>query len=118
MKDMLFVAVTSCCRSTGRVVYSAIQWEWGCGFDALSMLRPEKPQRMLSKALQHYTKESSPVLMSFGRLVQEKTPCYKLFEIYRFNPDKDIKPHMERYAVDLSESLLSATSIVDVAECS
>lgn len=73
---------------------------------------------MLSKALQHYTKESSPVLRSFGRLVQEKTPCYKLFEIYRFNPDKDIKPHMERYAVDLSESLLSATSIVDVAECS
>ena len=30
-------------------------------------------------------------------------PQYRLFEIYRFNPARDIKPHMERYAVDLSQ---------------
>lgn len=75
-----------------------------------------RSQRMLSKALQSYTKESSSTMRSFLRIAQEKTPSYKLFEIYRFNPDKDIKPHIERYAVDLSAYLPAATSNIDVGE--
>ena len=60
-------------------------------------------QRMLSKTLQSFTKESSPVLRSFGKLTQDTSHHYKLFEVFRFNPNKDIKPHMERYAIDLSQ---------------
>ena len=30
-------------------------------------------------------------------------PSYKLFTIFRFNPDKDIKPHYEKYVIDLNE---------------
>ena len=28
---------------------------------------------------------------------------YRLFSIYRFNPAKDCKPHMESYAVNIKE---------------
>ena len=31
---------------------------------------------------------------------------FRAFNIYRFNPDKDIKPHMESYAVNTKEYLL------------
>lgn len=32
-----------------------------------------------------------------------KQPSYKLFTIFRYNPDKDIKPHYEKYVIDLNE---------------
>lgn len=49
-------------------------------------------------------KASTGILRSFGRLsTQEEAASYRLFDIYRFNPAKDIKPHMERYAVDTSK---------------
>ena len=40
---------------------------------------------------------------SFSRLnINHRVADYRVFEIYRYNPDKDTKPHMERYAVDVS----------------
>ena len=54
------------------------------------------------------------ILRSFSRLsTQEKAVSYRLFDIYRFNPAKDIKPHMERYAVDVSKYELIHMSMVD-----
>lgn len=35
--------------------------------------------------------------------VPQKKKCYKLFEIYRFNPDTDIKAHYEKYAININE---------------
>lgn len=54
------------------------------------------------------------ILRSFARLsTQEKAASYRLFDIYRFNPAKDIKPHMERYAVDVSKYESIHMSMVD-----
>ena len=45
------------------------------------------------------------------------TARYRLFDISRFNPAKDIKPHMTRYAVNMEEyKVTQSFSDVDVAE--
>ena len=47
---------------------------------------------------------SRGVVRSFARLTaQQSAASYRLFDIYRFDPSKDVKPHMERYAVDVSK---------------
>lgn len=28
---------------------------------------------------------------------------YRVFSVYRFNPEKDVKPHMESYAINIKE---------------
>ena len=44
------------------------------------------------------------IFWSFARLsTQQPAASYRLFDIYRFDPSKDVKPHMERYAVDVSK---------------
>ena len=30
-------------------------------------------------------------------------PCYKLFDVFRYLPESDTKPHMVRYAVDVNK---------------
>ena len=59
---------------------------------------------MFPVLFQSLTKVDSIAFRSFVRLFSNQGATkYKLFEIYRHNPDKDVKPHMERYAVDTSK---------------
>ena len=47
---------------------------------------------------------SRSVFRSFARLAAPQSAAsYRLFDIYRFDPSKDVKPHMERYAVDVTK---------------
>lgn len=44
-----------------------------------------------------------PVYRSLARFISSNVSDYRVFSVYRFNPDKDVKPHVESYAVNIKE---------------
>lgn len=54
------------------------------------------------------------VYRPLARFISANLSDYRVFSVYRFNPDKDVKPHVESYAVNIKEYYMKILFQLDV----